>query len=98
MICAGNNRCVLVITGLWWLMGSYYYRCKELSCIKIQVTVVGVGFEFSRWINKKILAAHSFYTGADFCILLNLGIAKRPYAFYRWLHSCIPPFADYQVV
>ena len=79
-------------------MGSYYYRYKELSCIKIQVNVVGVRFELSRWINKKVLAAHSIYTGADLRILVNLGAPKRSYAFYCWLHSCIPPFANYQVV
>ena len=89
---------VLVATGLWWLMGSYYYRYKELSCIKIQVNVVGVRFELSRWINKKVLAAHSFHTGVVLRFLVNLGAPKHPYTFYRWIHSGVPAFANYQVV
>ena len=74
-----------------------YRRCQEPSCLTVQVTVVGVRFELSRRANKKALAAHSFHTGAGLRFLVTLGVAKRPHTFYRWLHSRLPDFADYQV-
>ena len=80
------------------MTGSFYYRYKELSCIKIQVTVVGVRFELSRWVNKKVLAAHSFHTSTGLRFLVNVGVAKRPPAFYRWIHSGVLAFANYKVV
>jgi len=54
-------------------------------------------FELSHRVNKKVLAAFSFHIGADCRFLVNLGVAKRSFAFYCWLHSRIFGFAAYTV-
>jgi len=78
-------------------VGIYYRRCRWLSHFTGSLTAVGVRFELSRRANKKTLAAHSFHTGAGLRFLITLDVAKRPPAFYRWLHSRLPDVADYQV-
>jgi hypothetical protein len=70
---------------------------SSVSCRQNPHQRSGVGFERSRSVNKKILAAHSFRTGADCRFLVNLGVAKRSFAFYCWLHSRIFGFAAYTV-
>ena len=80
------------------LVYSLYCRYRGSFYIEIQVKVAEAGFEFSRWVSKEVLAAHSFHTGADLHFLVNLGIPKRPHAFYHWIHSGVPAFTNHKVV
>jgi hypothetical protein len=72
-------------------------RYPVFRVVKIHIKEVGVRFERSRRCNKKVLAADNFRIGADCRFLVNLGVAKRSFAFYCWLHSRIFGFAAYTV-